>query len=69
MVPTVHEITNEDVAGLLDLAASAYDRVTCAEELKQIEKLAMDIPAYSYRRGDWLDIRFLKEDLFRFVAY
>jgi len=58
---SIDEVTHEDVACVWDLAA-------LVEELEKIVELAVDISADSDWSFHWLDVAFLDEDFFHFLA-
>lgn len=52
VISSIYEISDEDVAGLLNLP-------TCAEQLQDVEELAVDISTYGHGAIHWLHVGFL----------
>ena len=61
MIASVDEISNKDVAGLVDFP-------TCPEQLKQVVELAVNVATDGDGRSDGLYIRLFQKDLFDFLT-
>ena len=68
MVASIDEISDEDVASVLDVTAWVRDCVTCAEELQNVEELTVDVTADCDGASNGLHIGLLEEDFLGFFA-